>query len=1006
MAEQTFRSPGFFEREVDVSGRRQAPIGVPAGVIGTAVRGPAFVPVTVGSFEDFVEKFGDLDPKRFGPYAVKEFMRHRPAATYVRVLGAGANSTIDHISNTRRTGQVRNAGFVVTGTVSSSPAAGSVGAVQFLVARHQVSANEAFGFPIFTDNGSVSTTQPLLVRGVILTASGSRILVVPGSASLSQAVWNTARDNATVDSSGKFKLVVSSTDGPNFFTSDGLPGIKVFTASLNPSNADYFGKVLNKDPEKFAKEQHLLYCDFMIDDTVASASGDTGAVGIVSGSTGTSSTSGDTSMAFRDVFGHFDARYAPASTPFIISQPFAKTEYDLFKFEALDDGAYANDKVKISITDVKKSTDPKNEHGSFSVMVRKFDDLDTNQVVLEQFPNCNLDPNSDRYVAKIVGDRKIAFNFDAETDAEKRLIVSGKYPNASKFVRIIMNKDVDDGLVPAKALPFGFRGYEVLRTTPTLLDTSPVSTGATRLWGSLNKLPALTASVVPPVPFRFKVTRGSVASSGYAGNPGTNEIVDGNLHWGVKFERGPTVLDSNASQEANASIASFAKFSGMRLLDALVTGSSTDTFHRNKFTLSRVAFTFTSLNNLTGTAADHMKEAAYVRNGDVEPTNYTVGDGVIASRMTLGTLVSLTSSVEFNKFATFNKFSMFLANGFDGVNILDLNAARLNDRASSFDVDGGANSSFTSPGLANNNNGVETANNAVNSYKIAAQVVTDTVASNINLLAIPGIREPYIADYAAGRTKDYGLAMYVMDLPPYDDAETRLFDDSLPKRPDVDKVADKFASRAVDNNYVATYFPDVAIDDDENNRRVTVPASVAAYAALAFNDRVAFPWFAPAGFNRASLDFVKGVATRLTSRDRDTLQEARINPIAPFPRAGFVIFGQKTLQYVASALDRVNVRRMLLEVKRIVVDIASKMVFEQNTPAIRAQFVNDVTLRLGLIQAQAGVESFGVVMDSSNNTQSDVEQNRLNGRIKVVPTRAAEFIDITFVVTNSGVTFT
>jgi phage tail sheath protein FI len=231
-----------------------------------------------------------------------------------------------------------------------------------------------------------------------------------------------------------------------------------------------------------------------------------------------------------------------------------------------------------------------------------------------------------------------------------------------------------------------------------------------------------------------------------------------------------------------------------------------------------------------------------------------------------------------------------------------------------------------------------------------------------------------------------------------------LFTDS-DSRPDVRRTAENFDSRAIDNNYVATYFPDVTIQDDVNNRRVKVPSSVAALAALGFNDRVGFPWFAPAGFNRGALRFVSNTEVRLSTPDRDTLYEARINPIANFPNEGFVIFGQKNLQQARSALDRVSVRRLLLEIKRIVSGIAQRLVFEQNTPTTRGRFVNQTVPQLGLIQAQSGIERFDVIMDERNNSDKDVEQNRMNGRVVVVPTRSVEIIAVDFVVTNAGVSF-
>ena len=151
---------------------------------------------------------------------------------------------------------------------------------------------------------------------------------------------------------------------------------------------------------------------------------------------------------------------------------------------------------------------------------------------------------------------------------------------------------------------------------------------------------------------------------------------------------------------------------------------------------------------------------------------------------------------------------------------------------------------------------------------------------------------------------------------------------------------------------------------------------------------------------------MENVGVRLTAGDRDALYDARINPIATFPQQGFVIFGQKTLQMAKSALDRVNVRRMLLEVKRIVGQVANSYLFEQNTPALRAKFVSQVSPLLAVVQAQSGIEQFKVVMDESNNTPEDIESNQLNGRIVIVPTRSIEFISIDFIVTNEGVSFT
>jgi phage tail sheath protein FI len=399
-----------------------------------------------------------------------------------------------------------------------------------------------------------------------------------------------------------------------------------------------------------------------------------------------------------------------------------------------------------------------------------------------------------------------------------------------------------------------------------------------------------------------------------------------------------------------------------------------------------------------------MLEAAYVRNGAPDSTTYTVGDGTRDNRITLATLVA-TSSALFNRFTGFAKYTNIFYGGFDGVNILDKDMSFFRDRALS-SGDGGKNVELASAqniGLSNNDAGFGRRNNQVYSLQKAIDIITNPVTSRINLLAVPGVREPFVTDHAADAVEGYGLALYLMDIPNYDKGNTRLYDDSS-ARSSVAKTIDQFETRQLDNNYVATYFPDVDITDNVNNRVVEVPPSVAALGALGFNDNTAV-WFAPAGFSRGALGFVTNVENRLSSNDRDDLYDARINPIATFPRAGFVIFGQKTLQIAQSALDRINVRRMLLDVKRRIGGIASRLVFEQNTPATRAAFVAEAVQQLTFVQAGAGIEAFKVVCDDTNNTPADVEQNRLRGTIQVVPTRAVEFISVDFIITNSGVSF-
>ena len=929
------------------------------------------------------------------------------------------------------------------------------GSVIFIAALHNEDAdNEPSGYPIFTDNDSFDTSTYLrIVRGMIFTATGSRVEVMNHSASWSKNHSATTSDLATISSysgaedEGTFKLVLSSALGSDFGSAEGNSGLRIYTASLNPTSKHYIGKILNTNPDRFHEEQHLLYADFPVESEIAKVAyhASSATVGIVSGSTGTSAGSGDTSLSFRDMYGSFNTRYTAARTTSFISQPFGTREYDLFHFEMIDDGDVGNNKVKVSISNIRRSTNPKYSFGTFTILVRDFSDTDTNMKVLERYPLCNLDPDSEDYVANKLGDMKVYFNFDAETETERRLNVTGKRPNKSAYVRIQMNSLVEDREIPDTSLPFGFRGLPVLKTTDSLTDSTATlieSKGQTggRLarQASRNGVSTelgskpLTHAILPPVPLRFKATRGAVqqgASPKFTGYPGAKELADNRFFWGIKFERVPltgsvskALLSSNGSGASNNLIKSYSKFLGIEKLDALVTGSGADAFCNNKFTLARVALSNrtsaetgvldTEINNMvTGAASDHMKEAAYIRNGKPASPQYTVADGQITRRLTFGSLVAAKSATKFNRFADYLKFTNMFYGGFDGLNIVDRDQRLMNDKATSIETQSGTAGGKAGGGTISYLNlhvdshpGTGKFNNAISSYRTAARIITDPLATRVNVIAIPGIRDAYVTDYVSDLTRDYSKAIYIMDMPSYDDDTVRVYSDTT-KNPNVRRTVEQFSARNLDNNYVASYFPDVILDDPINRSAVNVPSSIAAIGALAYNDSVAYPWFAPAGFNRGSLEGILNTKVRLTAEDRNILYDERINPIANFPRGGFVIFGQKTLQQARSALDRVNVRRMLLEVKRIVSDVANKLIFEQNTPSTRARFVSQVTPQLAMIQAQQGIDQFKVVMDSSNNTSEDIEQNRLNGKVILVPTRAVEFIAIDFIITNSGVSF-
>ena len=615
MPETILKAPNYFDREIDLTQRTTPVGGVPATVVGAAEKGPAFIPVTVGSYQDFQDKFGDINPKFVGGYAAQKFLEGKgselASVNYIRVLGCGANASSEDISDTETYGTVKNAGMQVVGDGVPVVSGALQGVVQMLVAKHAIATNEAFGFPVFNDNrsypgddgfgGGADTAN--LVRAVLFTTTDSRFIVASGSvgATFNPADLDAGTDNfeaAFVGTEGqlkdKFKLILSSSAGSSFASDDGFAGLRVFSASLDPSSDQYVGKILNTNPLDFADKKHLLYVHYPVDAELAAvssslASSNQPTVAVLSGSADANSLG----IGFSTAFGMFNTRYRSPKTPFFISQPFGGVEFDLFRVEALDDGAYANDKFKISITDLQASTNPAVQYGSFTLQVRSFSDTDADPQVLEQFSNLSLDTESDNYVIKVIGDKKTTFNFDAIEVSDRGIVVSGKYGNRSRYIRVVPSSHLDSGEVPEKALPFGFRGHQMLLTNLALTDqTGSAPTIISGVSSSLHggNGASLSGSIVPPVPFRFTITRNNLATSGAEGNPGTQTVLDGRLFWGVKFERvNGNVLNANSSDTPNAIIENFTKFTGIEQLEVLTTGSQSDDLNNNKFTLAKVA---------------------------------------------------------------------------------------------------------------------------------------------------------------------------------------------------------------------------------------------------------------------------------------------------------------------------------------------------------------------------------------------------------------------------------
>ena len=213
------------------------------------------------------------------------------------------------------------------------------------------------------------------------------------------------------------------------------------------------------------------------------------------------------------------------------------------------------------------------------------------------------------------------------------------------------------------------------------------------------------------------------------------------------------------------------------------------------------------------------------------------------------------------------------------------------------------------------------------------------------------------------------------------------------------------AAAGQSSNYAATYWPWIQLYSSALGKAVWSPASTVMGGVFAFNDQVGAEWFAPAGLNRGGVPSVLRAERKLTQNDRDTLYNANVNPLATFPGEGVVVFDQKTLQRKATALDRVNVRRLLIALKDFIGQVGNNLVFEQNTTVTRNRFLSQVNPYLDSVVQRQGLYTYKVVMDESNNTPDVIDRNQLVGQIYIQPTKTAEFIILNFNVQPTGATF-
>lgn len=1019
MAELTFKSPGVSTREIDLSGPTQSgPSGIPAGVIGTAKQGRAFVPITVATFADFIAEFGDVETDLFAPMAMRQWLSYANAGTFIRTLGVGDGKKRD--SN----GAVNNAGFTVgsqtvqsNGALGTNPYAGATSINPGALGRAHFLGTimkEVNSSALFTGAG-LDEVQPIL-RGVILAPSGVNLAL---SASRAAVTNNnplgapTANDYAAAfefgtaadKDAGSTQGAVNVAAGRQEFVllqnghshTDTYP--TVITASFDPEAPNYFANVLNTDPTKTEQAGHLLYAHYGIHPVLAVPTGSTKvSTAYISAASSAQRVKEGQAIKTEDIaflltgslarnagsatipnFEGFTDRFKTAKFPPVISQEFGGQNEDLFTIHCLDDGAIGNTRVKISIENIIKSTNVNNKYGTFDLLVRDFNDTDSEPKVLERFVKLSLDPNNERYITRVIGDYNIFYDFDKRAGGQK-LVVEGSYPNASNYIRVSPSTALERATIPATSLPVGFRGIPHLITSGSGVFAGTEAVAGTTLKN--NEVPSQL--VQPPVPMRSTVAQGVAP----------RKRVNTTLYWGIQSERKTSVTQPNSSTAFDGSLASFGSYfpnfhqsqrpavveGNVGTADSSGTIIDCDRFNNNKFSLEKIQVITTSADKAD---AQQWAAATYRRDGSATAAM----DDIDGSSSSSTRLLSVEKDFGLSTARPFLKFTMVPQGGFDGLDIFNDDRAKMTSSAVRREM------TYENQGL--------TSGPTVAAYRKALDVMSERSDVDIQLLAIPGIRHSGVTDYAISTVEDRFDALYIMDLEVEDVLGTVVT--SSIQNVSVTNTAATFGSRNLDSSFAAAYFPDVIMADPSTGATAAAPPSVAVLGAFGLNDQVSFPWYAPAGFTRGALKNVTETQVRLNRENLDTLYEVDINPITSFPQAtNVVVFGQKTLLAAQSALDRVNVRRLLIDIRRQVRKIGDTFLFEPNRESTLARFSAAVTPILTRIQQQQGLERFKVQIDTTTTTQADIENNTVRGKIFLQPVRSVEFISLDFVVTNAG----
>jgi phage tail sheath protein FI len=696
----------------------------------------------------------------------------------------------------------------------------------------------------------------------------------------------------------------------------------------------------------------------------------------------TSTTSGDQSALLLPMSsgstaaGNWGYRFTGSAVPksgMVFSQR-STNQQQLFRICGLEEGDQFQKNYMIAVEEIRESTNPvNNPYGTFAIAVK---DMSGNSV--EKYSNLNLNPASPNYIAKRIGDQYMSWD-----DSKRRYRTYGDYLNLSDMIRVEMNSNISNG-GGGGLLPAGFRGPVRHKsfglTSGSAFIHSVVSGGiggeqpnayvagggASTVVGGNGGPYAAKATGDQDFAIKFHFASIPLRQSGSDGNAADPYRV----YWGIR----PKL--SNSSTRNDPDYCDY--------LRSLPAGISSITPSNNAFEHS-FHFSLDDLVVNTSTNVVQYRSGSWSETGNDASTSYTSPANTTTNHNgTFGALLDLGV----------RQFLMPVFGGRDGLDILEAEPFRNSKIGSTL----GQTTNYTHYSL----------------YK-AIDAVGDSEVVPANLLLAPGITQPIITDKLISTAESRRDVLAIVDLENDYTQSTESKANSTSRLGSVTSAISSLKARNLDSSYACCFYPAVQVRDNINpgSPYVWVPSSVAALGALASSQAKSEVWFAPAGFNRGGLGNLGGrrgpkvlqARQRLDSRERDDLYQVNINPIATFPAEGVVVFGQKTLQADASALDRINVRRLLLFLKSQVSDVARNLLFDQNVPTTWNRFKSQVNPILSNVKARFGLADYKLVLDETTTTPDLIDRNIMYAKIFIKPARAIEFIVVDFVITKSGADF-